>query len=111
MAAPGLTTAGGAATALAASSGVDAVALAAAIVGAGATVTGVASQIAAQVYGHEQADLNAYVTEQLPLCDTTFTGTVTVTDGGVNVSGVSIFNDDVGVDGDINVSGVVTSSQ
>ena len=67
--------------------------------GAGSTVTGVASQIASQVFTHQQADLNAYVTENLPLCDTTFTGTVSVTDGGVNVTGNPIFNGDIGVDG------------
>ena len=82
LAAPGLATAGGAATALTVSSGVEDAALAASIVGAGSTVTGVASQIASQVFTHQQADLNAYVTENLPLCDTTFTGTVSVTDGG-----------------------------
>jgi hypothetical protein len=59
---------------LAGSSVAKSIAYGAEIVGAGSTVTGVASQIAAQVFTHQQADLNTYVTENLPLCDTTFTG-------------------------------------
>jgi len=110
-AAPGLGTAAGAATALSISSGVDAVALAAAIIGAGSTVTGVASQIAGTVFAHEQSDLNTYVTEQLPLCDTTFTGTVTVTGGGVNATGNSFFTGSIGIDGNVVTNGSITSNQ
>lgn len=47
----------------------------------------------------------------LPSCEQTFTGTVTVNAGGVNVSGASIFNANVGVKGDVNVSGNVNASQ
>ena len=47
----------------------------------------------------------------LPDCEATHTGTVAVTDGGVNVTGTSIFNDDVGVAADVNVEGDVNASQ
>ena len=47
----------------------------------------------------------------LPQCDETFVGTVTVTNGGVNVSGASIFNSNVAVNGDVAVSGNVTASK
>src|SRR4029079_8114374 len=40
----------------------------------------------------------------LPSCEQTFTGTVTVTNGGVNATGASIFNGNVGVIGNLNAS-------
>ena len=43
----------------------------------------------------------------LPNCDAAFTGTVAVQAGGVNVTGVSIFNDDVGVAGDLTTTGAL----
>lgn len=98
------------AAALATTSTAEAIALGAAIVGAGSTVTGVASQIAAQTFAHNAQDLTVYVAT-LPDCEVTHTGTVTVTDGGVNVSGRSIFNDNVGIAADANVQGNVTASQ
>jgi len=107
---PGSVAAAAAAGALAATGGVEAVALGAAIVGAGANVTGVASQIAAQVYTHSALSLTEYVAT-LPNCDSEFTGTVKVSAGGVDVTGASIFNDDVGVAADVNVEGDVNGSQ
>jgi hypothetical protein len=47
----------------------------------------------------------------LPSCEEEFTGTVKVSAGGVNVTGGSIFNGNVGVKGNANVSGNVTASQ
>ena len=47
----------------------------------------------------------------LPQCEETFTGTVRVTGGGVNVTGASIFNNTVGVVGNVNVSANVTASR
>jgi len=47
----------------------------------------------------------------LPQCDETFTGTVKVTGGGINVTGASIFNNTVGVVGNVNVSGNVTANR
>ena len=47
----------------------------------------------------------------LPDCEVTHTGTVQVTSGGVNVTGTSIFNSDVGVDANVNVSGDVNAAQ
>ena len=73
-------------------------------------MTGVASQVAAQVFTHGSQDLTVYVAT-LPDCEATHTGTVAVTNGGVNVTGTSIFNDDVGVAGDVNVEGDVNASQ
>jgi hypothetical protein len=47
----------------------------------------------------------------LPNCDATFTGTVTVDAGGVNVTGGSLFNGDVGVDANVVVSGDIDARQ
>lgn len=47
----------------------------------------------------------------LPNCEAQFTGTVTVTNGGLNVTGQSIFNNTVGVIGNLNASQNVTASQ
>src|SRR4029077_19240387 len=48
---------------------------------------------------------------QLPNCDQQFTGTVTVSNGGLNVTGQSIFNNTVGIIGNLNASQNVTASQ
>lgn len=85
-------------------------ALAAEAVGVVSTVTGVGSQIAAQVFSHDSQDLAVYVAT-LPNCEAEFTGTVTVSGGGLNVTGASIFNDDVGVAADVNAEGDVNASQ
>jgi hypothetical protein len=47
----------------------------------------------------------------LPSCEQAFTGTVSVSAGGVNVTGGSLFTGNVGVAGDVAVSGNVTASQ
>lgn len=113
----GMTAGGVAMGVAAASTGVQLLATGAKIVGLGAesvgvasTVTGVASQIAAQVYTHSSLSLTEYVAT-LPNCDANFTGTVKVSGGGVNVTGASIFNNDVGVAADVNVQGDVNASQ
>ena len=90
--------------------GAKIVALGAEALGVASTVTGVASQIAATVFDQQSQDLTVYV-DTLPECNTTFTGTVTVSGGGVNVTGASIFNEDVGVAADVNVEGNVNASQ
>ncbi len=82
-----------------------------------ATVAGVAAQVAAiGISVADQVNQGFVIalkdtTNNLPTCDTTFTGTVTVEAGGVNVTGVSIFNSDVGVDANVNVSGDVNANQ
>ena len=73
--------------------------VAAGVVNIGAT----ASAVAQNVY---QATANG-----LPSCDQSFTGTVSVTAGGVNVTGNSIFQNNVGVVGDLAVGGSVNASQ
>lgn len=47
----------------------------------------------------------------LPSCEQAFTGTVTVTNGGINVTGTSLFNSNVGIIGSLNASQNVTASQ
>ncbi len=79
-------------------------------VGAASTVTGVAFQIASQVDKNLAQGL-VDIQAGIPNCDQEFTGTVKVTAGGVNVTGVSIFNSDVRVDADVDVQGTVTASQ
>ena len=64
-------------------------ALAAEAVGVASTVTGVASQVVAQGHTQNSQNLAVYVAS-LPDCEATHTGTVAVTDGGVNVTGTSI---------------------
>ncbi|MCD6581147.1 MAG: hypothetical protein J7K90_05035 [Desulfuromusa sp.] len=90
--------------------GAKIVALGAEAVGVAATITGVGSQIAAQVFSHQEYDLAAYAAT-LPNCNAEFTGTVEVSGGGVAVTGDSVFNDDVGVAADVNVAGDINSSQ
>jgi len=47
----------------------------------------------------------------LPSCEQAFTGTVTVSNGGINVTGTSLFNNNVGIIGSLNASQNVTASQ
>jgi hypothetical protein len=54
---------------------------------------------------------NQIIATGLPSCEEDFTGTVRVLAGGVNVSGVSIFKNDVGIDANLNVSGSVNANQ
>jgi autotransporter adhesin len=84
--------------------------VAATVVGVGLQATGVASQIAAQVYTHSSLSLTEYVAT-LPNCETEFTGTTKVSGGGVDVTGASIFKNDVGVAANVNVAGSVNASQ
>ena len=73
--------------------------LAAAVLDIGAT----ASNTAQNVY---QAAANG-----LPSCDQAFTGTVSVAAGGVNVTGNSVFQNNVGVAGDLTAAGSLNASQ
>jgi len=102
-AAPGLVAAGGAAEVLAVNHLADDIILAAALVGAGFDVAGVALGVDEQALTHWQHSLDN--------CDQNFTGTVTVKAGGLDVTGTSIFNSDVGVAADVNVEGDVNASQ
>jgi hypothetical protein len=47
----------------------------------------------------------------LPSCEQEFTGTVKVSNGGINVTGSSLFNNNVGIIGSLNASQNVTASQ
>src|SRR5262249_5200911 len=111
---PGSTDAGLAALDLAASSTAKMVAWDAQIVGAGAGVTGVASQTAAQGFRHDARDLTKYIAT-LPNCESSVTGTVTVAvpagQGALNVTGDSIFSGNVGVTQNVDVGGNVTASK
>ncbi|MBX9841202.1 MAG: hypothetical protein K2Z80_05270 [Xanthobacteraceae bacterium] len=67
-------------------------------------------QIGAQ--GAAAAALAAQVRQsQLPSCEQEFTGTVKVSNGGLNVTGQSIFNNTVGIIGNLNASQNVTATQ
>jgi hypothetical protein len=99
---PGSVAAAAAAGTLAGNSTASSVAYVAGVVGAVATVAGVASQITAQVFTTDAFNLTNY-TAGLPGCEGTFTGTVAVTAGGVNVSGDSIFQGNVGITQSLNV--------
>ena len=83
------------------------------IAGAALLAGGTASQIAAQVYTTAQTSVaNAlHPTVGLPNCDATFAGTVTVTNGGVNVSGNSIFNNNVAIANNASVAGTLSASK
>jgi hypothetical protein len=65
--------------------------------------------------GAQSASAAAYAAQiraaQLPNCEAEFTGTVKVSNGGLNVTGQSIFNNTVGVIGNLNASQNVTASQ
>jgi hypothetical protein len=93
----------GAAAALAANHLVDDLILADALIGAVADVASVAFGVDEQLLSHYQNSLDN--------CDQNFTGTVTVKAGGLDVTGTSIFNSDVGVAADVNVEGDVTATQ
>ena len=54
---------------------------------------------------------NTILGTTLPSCEQAFTGTVSVSAGGVNVTGGSLFTGNVGVAGNVAVSGNVTASQ
>ena len=80
----------------------DAGGLIAAGVGLGISQAGVANN---------QTSLDIAVAQSnLPSCDTPFAGTITVTAGGINVTGDSIFQNNLGVVGNVNVGGSVTAS-
>jgi trimeric autotransporter adhesin len=83
------------------------------IAGAILTESAIAAQTAALVYTTAQTSVanSAHPTVGLPNCDATFAGTVAVTAGGVNVSGNSIFNNNVAVAGNFSVSGSLATSQ
>ncbi len=83
---------------------------AATVAGVGIQATGVAVSIADLVFQGFKLGIDVEA-NGLPNCDQAFIGTVQVRDGGVDVSGGSIFNDDVGVDADVNASGEVTANQ
>jgi hypothetical protein len=113
--------------------GSDTVGIVAQGIAAGTDIAGLGAEIAAQAAGvgptqqaAEAAALGIQVVSKtasavaygaqvqqtmLPSCEQTFTGTVTVTNGGVNVTGGSIFNGNVGVVGSLNASQNVTASQ
>lgn len=86
------------------------VAYAAQVANIGAAVTAATADAAAAASQQSAYDLTVYQ-QTLPQCDTTFSGTVTVQAGGVNVSGASIFNNNVGVVGDVAASGNVTATK
>ncbi len=109
-AAPGLSTAAGAATVLATSSGAKSAALLAAITGFASDEVALAANVATQLHSQDALDLTVYQ-QTRPNCDQRFTGTVTVQGGGVNVTGASIFNDDVGIDGNLAISGEFSANQ
>ncbi len=83
------------------------------IAGAILTESAIAAQTAALVYTTAQTSVadSTHPTVGLPNCDATFAGTVTVTAGGVNVSGDSIFKNNVAVAGSLSVSGSLATSQ
>jgi len=64
---------------------------------------GLASSIAATVYSIDAS--------LLPSCDTKFMGTVKVEAGGSNITGNSIYNDNLGVVRDLSVGGFVSANQ
>ncbi len=83
------------------------------IAGAILTESAIAAQTAALVYTTAQTSVanSAHPTVGLPNCDAIFAGTVAVTAGGVNVSGNSIFKNNVAVAGNFSVSGSLATSQ
>ena len=72
--------------------------------GAASSVTGFVYQKQADDLDQKIQDLNVY-TADLPQCDQKFSGTVTVLNGGINVTGNSL------VQGNLGVTGNVTASQ
>jgi hypothetical protein len=71
--------------------------------GAASSVTGFAFQKTADGINQQIQNLNVY-TADLPQCDQTFSGTVTVQKGGVNVTGNSLIQGDLGVTGNVSAS-------
>ncbi len=72
-------------------------------------VSAVQEQIDAIDIEQERLDLEVLVSTR-PQCNQTFTGTVLVEDGGVNVTGDSYFQGEIGVVGNLALTGNVTSS-
>ena len=83
------------------------------IAGAILTESAIASQTAALVYTTQQTSVanSTHPTAGLPNCDAAFAGTVSVTAGGVNVTGNSIFTNNVAVGGNFAVSGALATSK
>ena len=85
--------------------------------GSAASAIGIAAQGAALVttslgLANEQLSIDLTDTiNNLPFCDQAFTGTISVSNGGANITGDSIFNSDLGVVGDVDVGGAVDASQ
>ena len=76
-------------------------------VGVAASGAGLATQLGGLVT--QGVALGAQIEASgLPSCDQEFTGTVTVDAGGVNVTGDSIFNNNLGVAGNLVTAGTVT---
>ena len=67
-----------------------------------AQAAGLASSIAATTY--------AITASGLPSCDQEFMGTIKVTAGGSNITGNSIYNNDLGIAGVLKVGGVVSAN-
>jgi len=74
------------------------ISLAAGAVGAGSSIAGFAFQKQGNDVSQQAQNLNVY-TANLPQCDQTFTGTVTVANGGINVTGNSLIQGNLGVTG------------
>ena len=86
------------------------------LTGAGAAA-GIAIQVSGLVLGvadliNQQTQINlANEQNGLPYCDQAFTGTISVSAGGSNITGNSIYNNNLGVAQNVNVGGNVTASQ
>lgn len=109
-AAPGLTTASVAAGALSGFGIADAVSIAFQIGEFAAEATALGFDGTANTANTNAAALTR-TAAGLPFCDQEFAGTVKVNAGGLNVTGVSIFNNDVGIDGNLAISGEFTANQ
>lgn len=82
-----------------------------------ATVAGVAAQVVALGLGvadlvnqQNQIDLVNTI-NNLPFCDQAFTGTISVSAGGADITGNSIFQNNLGVVQDLNVGGDISASK
>jgi|GEM_PF-994546 len=73
------------------------------VVSYGTQAVGLASSLAATVYSVDAS--------LLPSCDLDFTGTIKVTAGGSNITGDSIYHDNLGVVKDLSVGGNVSANQ
>ncbi|WP_143694554.1 YadA family autotransporter adhesin [Variovorax sp. JS1663] len=76
---------------------------------AAANLVGLGLAIDAHINSTELTNLDAE-TRSLPSCDQTFTGTVTVDAGGADVTGDSIFNNNLAVRGQLDVAGAVSTN-